>query len=406
MPEGDHKIENKDQRSKYLVQAKKLAPIFRERAIEAEELRRMPDETVADIVASGIPRMCQPKRFGGAELPWDALVEVVIELGKGCGSQAWVADVFSEHNCHLGHFPNEAQHDVWDDNPEALISTSYAPTGKAERVDGGWKLSGRWGFSSGVEHSSWTILGVLLPDADGEKSEDGPGRGYGHGHHFMLVPAADRIVLDTWHTIGLAGTGSHDVTVEDTFVPDHRVLDTRLTAVAKSPGAEHNTAPVFKMPHLGFAQPSLAGVAVGIASGAVADFEEMLKTRKVRGKLLGDIQGLQLRLAEASAEIEAARLLAMSTAQENMDLIVSGKVLDMADLGRSRRNAAYAVKLAKAATQRVFEATGGQGIYVGQPIQRAFRDIQAAASHIALGWDLSATIYSKQALGLDMSDVL
>jgi alkylation response protein AidB-like acyl-CoA dehydrogenase len=338
--------------------------------------------------------MCQPKRFGGLELPWDALVEVAIELGKGCGSQAWVADVFAEHNCHLGHFPDEAQHDVWDDNPEALISTCYAPMGKAEPVDGGWNLSGRWGFSSGVDHSAWSLLGAMIPD------EQGPSQ------TFLLVPAKDRTILDTWHTLGLAGTGSNDIVIEDVFVPAHRVLNSRDSAAGKSPGSAVNTNPLYKMPHIGFAQPTLAGVAVGVAAGAVQDFEEMLRTRKVRGKPLAELTNLQLRLAEASAEVEAARLLCLTTAQDNMAIVSAGEVLDLADLGRSRRNAAYAVKLAKSAVQGVFEATGGSGIYEGAPIQRAFRDVQAAASHIALGWDLSAMIYGKQVLGLDLSDVL
>ncbi len=399
MPKNNQEVEPEVQRADFLAEAKRLAPIFRQRALEAEKIRRMPDESIADIVAAGLPRICQPKRFGGAELPWDALVEVSMELAKGCGSQAWVSNVFGEHSCHLAHFPDEAQHDVWDGDPEALISTSYAPSGAAERVDGGWQLSGRWGFSSGVDHSSWTMVGVLLPDDDATKAQD-------HGHHFMLLPAKDRTILDTWETLGLAGTGSNDVVVDDVFVPDHRILDSRLTAQGKSPGAVHNAAPVYKMPHLGFAQPALAGVTVGMAMSAVADFEAMLKTRKVRGKALADLTNLQLRLAEASAEVEAARLLTMTTATDNMALLNSGKILDLADLGRSRRNAAFAVKLAKAATQRMFEATGGHGIYISESIQRAFRDVQAAASHIALGWDLSGMIYGRQALGLDMSDVL
>jgi alkylation response protein AidB-like acyl-CoA dehydrogenase len=392
MPKGYSDL---DLRSKLLDEAKRLAPIFRSRSADTEKLRRMPNETIADIQASGITRMCQPKRFGGAELPWDALVEIDFELGKGCGSQTWVANVFVEHNCHLAHFPDEAQHDVWDENPAALISTSYAPVGKAEKVDGGWKLSGRWGFSSGVDHSTWSLLGAMVANDAGEL-----------GQTFFLIPKKDRQVLDTWFTLGLTGTGSNDVVLEDVFVPAHRVLDSRDSAIGKSPGAEVNTNPLYKMPHIGFAQPALAGVTVGVAAGAVDDFEEMLRTRKVRGKPLADLQNMQLRLAEASAEVEAARLLCVSTAKENMAIVNAGNVLGLTDLGRSRRNAAYAVKLAKSATQRIFEATGANGIYEAAQIQRAFRDVQAAASHIALGWDLSGMIYAREALGRDLSEVL
>ena len=396
MSKDNHKVEPVDRRAHFLAEAKRLAPVFGERALEAEQLRRMPDESVADIVAAGLQRICQPKRFGGAELPWDVLVEVSMELAKGCGSQAWVANVFAEHACHLGHFPDEAQHEVWDDDPEVLIATSYAPMGAAERVEGGWKLSGRWGFSSGVNHASWILLGVFVDNNGGAHPD----------HHLMLLPISDVTILECWETLGLAGTGSNDVEVDGVLVPDHRVLDVSSTLEEHSPGAEFNTAPLFKMPHLGFAQPALAGVTVGMAASAVADFEAMLKTRKVRGKPLAELTNLQLRLAEASAEVEAARLLALTTATDNMTIVNSGAMLNLADLARSRRNAAYAVKLAKSATQRVFEATGGHGIYISQPIQRAFRDVQAAASHIALGWDFSGTIYGRHALGLDMSEVL
>jgi len=383
-------------RSDLIARARDLAPILRERARTSEQARQIPEETVTDLVSKGLTRICQPARFGGSEQSWDVLCEVSMELGKGCGSQAWVANVFAEHNCHVAQFSDQAQQDVWGDDPEALVSTSYAPSGKATQVKGGWRISGRYGFASGVHHTAWSILGAHLPIG-----QDGA-----HVHCFLLVPKEDRTILDTWKAAGLAGTGSADIEFKDVFVPEHRVLDGRLAARGESPGAAHNPAPVYRMPHLGFAQTALASVAVGIAKGAVQDFTEMLQTRRVRGRPLADVQGLQLRLAEASAEAESARLLVLATARENTAKLAAGEKLMLGDLARSRRNAAYGVKLAKQASQRLLEGVGGSGVYLDNDIQRAARDIQAASGHIALGWDLSATIYGRYAVGLDLEGVL
>lgn len=383
-------------REQLLAKAQALTPVLRSRATDAESARQVSAETVADFIAAGLTRVCQPARFGGSELPWDVLCEISMELGKGCGAQAWVNNVFAEHNCLAAQFSDQAQLDVWGKKPETLISTSYAPSGTVEKTDGGWLVSGRYGFSSGVHHSAWSIIGALLPI----------GSEGAHVHCFLLVPGDDRKIIDNWHALGLAATGSADIEFKDAFVPDHRVLDGRASAQGNSPGALVNTAPLYKLPHLGFAQTALASVAVGMAKGAVADFTQFVRTGRVRGKPLSDVQGLQMRLAEASAEAEAARMMVLGTARDNMAKVSAGHKLMLGDLARSRRNAAYGVKLAKQAVQRLFEATGGQGVYLESDMQRAFRDINAAAGHIALGWDLSATIYGRYAVGLDLEGLL
>ena len=379
-----------------LERARELAPILRHRSRATEAARRISEETISDLIAKGLPRVCQPTRFGGFEQPWDVLCEIGMELGKGCSAQAWVANAYAECNCRLAQFPDQAQQDVWGNNPEVLVSSTYAPSGEAKKTNGGWLVSGRYGFSSGVRNTDSSVVGVLLPIGENNT----------HVHCFVLISSSDRKINDTWHAAGLSGTGSSDIEFNEAFVPHHRVLDGRLAARGESPGIKLNTAPVYKMPHLGFAQTALASVIIGTAKGAVSDFTAILQTQQERGKPLADSHGMQLRLAEASAEAESARLLVLGTARENMAKLSKGEKLMLGDLARSRRNAAFSVRLAKRAISRLFEATGLAGVHLENDIQRAFRDIHVASSHPTLGWDSSANIYGRYAVGLDLEGLL
>lgn len=372
-----------------ITRAQSLGPALRERTAKSEKLRRAPDETIADIVAAGFPRICQPARFGGMELGWDSVCAVSMELGKACASQAWVSNVYSEHNCILSLFDDEAQHDVWDDNPEALISSSYAPTAKVETVDGGVRVNGRYHFSSGLHHAEWSIIGGMIPRDDAPPYPA-----------FMLIPAKDRKTVDNWFTVGMAGTGSMDFDVDDIFIPDHRILDENLIFDGNPPGASLNKGPVYRMPQKGIAQLALASVPVGAAEGAVDDFAEMMRTKKVRGQALADAQSLQLRLAESAAEVKAARRMVIGAAEDIMAKLADGGRADEDDIADATCDAAYGVKLAQHAITRLFEAAGGSGMYLTNNLQRVFRDVHAAGGHIALSWDRSATMYSRIRLGL------
>ena len=372
-----------------VARAKALAPAWRERSARAEAMRRAPDETVAEIVAAKFPRICQPSRFGGLELGLDSICAVSMELARGCASQAWVSNVYSEHSCVVALFPDEAQHEIWDANPEALVSSSYAPSGKAEKVPGGVRVSGRYHFSSGVHHAHWTFVGAMLPR---EGAPPCP--------ILMLLPARDRRIVDNWHAVGMAGTGSCDIELDNVFIPGHRVLDENLVFEGRTPGAQVNKAPVYRMPQRGIAQMALASVPVGAAEGAVEDFAQAMRTKVVRGQRMAESESLQLRLAESAAEAEAARRLILGTAREIMAKLSSGAYTDEHDMALASRNAAYAVKLAQRAVTRLFEASGGSGMFLDNPLQRTFRDVHAAAGHLGISWDRNAVMYSRERLGL------
>lgn len=367
-------------RAAVLGRSRKLAPVFRERAAQGEALRRVPDETIADLIDSGLLRICQPARFGGSELGWDVLCKSSVELGRGDGSQAWVANIYGEHPMFVALFEDEAQQEVWRD-PDALICASIIPPGnKIEPVSGGFRVSGKWSFASGVHHAAWIILGDMVA---GDPKD----------HRLFLVPRADYRIDDDWHTLGMAGTGSSSVTAE-TFVPAHRVVSMRDINAGRAPGARLNTAPLYRMPLLGFAQLALAAVPVGVAAGMIDDFRQFAAGRAGSGAEL-----LHERFAEAAAETRAAQLLLMDSARTNSELLEAGNALDEGDAARTMRDGGYAVTLARRAAMRLFEVTGGRGLHLSQPLQRGFRDVLGASAHGSLGWQRNALRYAQHALG-------
>jgi alkylation response protein AidB-like acyl-CoA dehydrogenase len=377
-------LEKLHDRSEIMKRAAGLAPALRERATACEKLRRVPEATIAGLVDVRLARVCQPARFGGSEQPWDALCEMAIELGRGDGSQGWVAAVYAAMAQMTALFGDEAQHEVWSIDPNTLVAGSLVPVGnRVEKIDGGYRLSGKWPFASGVHHARWTIVGELGDDGDGKRE-----------HIYFLVPVSDYRIDDDWFAIGMAGTGSASVMLDDVFVPAYRAVLNRDVALGKAPGAGVNTAPVYRMPLFGFAQLALAAAPIGVAAGMVDDFASFVRKKGGGSPPAPGLDLLRARLGEAAAETRAATLLLMGAARATMARLVDGATLGEVDAAVTLHDSAYALKLVKQASVRIFEATGGHGLDLGSFIQRGFRDVHAAANHGSLGWDRFALRYA------------
>lgn len=374
-------------RAEVLKRAGGLIPTLRERAWQCEQLRRVPDNTIADLIDTKLLRICQPARFGGSELGWDTLCEMSIEMARGDGSQAWVANVYAEHPYIVAMFEDQAQYEVWDDNPDTLISASLLPAGgRVEKVDGGYRLTGKWPFASGVHHAAWAIIGEMGEVADGQRD-----------HLLFLIPRVDFAIDDDWFTVGMTGTGSASVVLDGVFVPSHRAIRSKDILAGTTPGARINQAPLYRMPLMGFAQTALAAVPVGTAVAMVDDFKRFIRTKSTaRAPVLG-LELLQARFAEAAAEVHAAAMLLVESSRRNMNKLVDSVALSDADAGLTMRDSGYALLLAKRASTRVFEATGAHGTYLSTPIQRGFRDVEVAGNHGSLAWDRSAMRYAQSA---------
>src|ERR1700730_9477749 len=373
--------------------AEALVPVLRERAAKTEALRRIPDETIADLHRSGLFRMLQPARVGGSELPYGAFVELAGITGRGCGSTAWVLNNLASHHWMLAYWPKEAQDEIWGPSPDTLIGSAFIfPGGRARRAQGGYRLSGRWPFSSGVDPSAWNMIAAVVPDEQGGASE----------YRVFLLPASDYSVIDTWFVSGLAGTGSKDVAVNDVFVPTHRTLSTEAGKGGPSPGSAVNTAAIFRLPWFALFAFIVAGPALGIARGALEQYVATTRTRlgTYTSESLAHFSTVQVHTAEAGALMDAAEALMLKDCTEAMRFAESDQVPPIEDKVRWRRDGAYAARLCTAAVDVIFTAAGGGAIYESNPIQRAWRDIHAANAHFGVNWDANGVTYGRVALGL------
>src|SRR6266851_8062327 len=369
------------------------APDFDELRKAAEALRRLPDETIADLHRTGLFRILQPGRVGGSELPFRSIVELVAVIGRGCGSTAWVLANLAAHHWLLGMWSPEAQDEIWGQSPDNLIGSALIfPRGRARPVNGGYRLTGRWPFSSGVDASSWNLIGAIVNDEETGTSEP----------RIFLVPAKDYTIIDTWHVIGLAGTGSKDVAVEDVFVPAYRSLAVAQITGGPNPGSRVNPAVLYQLPAISLFAFCIAGVSLGIAQGAIEYFTQTMKSRTsyYTGRNLADFVTVQIHLADATAITDAARAVMLSDCEEATRIVSEGGVPSLEQRARYRRDGAYAATLCTRAVDVLFQATGGGAIYARNPLQRAFRDVHAANAHYVLNWDINGAMYGRVALGL------
>jgi 3-hydroxy-9,10-secoandrosta-1,3,5(10)-triene-9,17-dione monooxygenase len=375
------------------ARAEALVPVLRERAPRAEQLRRLPDETIEELHQSGLFRMLQPARVGGSELPFRAICELTAIVAQGCGSTAWVLANLAAHHWILGMWHAGAQDEIWGKSPESLIGSALVfPRGRARRVEGGYRLTGRWPFSSGIDAVAWNMLGALVVDEETGTSEA----------RMFLLPASDYEVIDTWQVVGLAATGSKDVKVEDVFVPAHRTLSAERLRGGPNPGTQVNPSPLYHLPAVSLFALAISGVSLGIARHAIQHFTDTTKTRlsAYTGRNLADFTTVQVHVAEAAALADAAQAIMLGDCDEAMRIAAAGEVPSLEKKARYRRNGAFAAGLCTKAVDVLFTATGGGAIYERNPIQRAFRDVHAANAHYSVTWDVNAALYGRVALGL------
>jgi 3-hydroxy-9,10-secoandrosta-1,3,5(10)-triene-9,17-dione monooxygenase len=376
-----------------LQRAEALVPVLRERAAKAEELRRMPDETIEDLHRTGLFRILQPKRVGGSELPFRSMVELVSVISRGDGSTGWVLANLAAHHWLLGMWPKQAQDEIWGESPDNLIGSALIfPRGRAKPVPGGYRLTGRWPFSSGVDAATWSLIGAIVHDQESGTAEP----------RIFVLPASDFTIIDTWHVIGLAGTGSKDVAVEDVFVPEYRTVAVREITGGPNPGSGVNPSVLYQLPAISLFAFCIAGVSLGIAQGAIEYFVETMRSRTsyYTGRNLADFVTVQVHLAEAAAIADSARAVLLGDCDEATRIVGEGEIPSLDQRARYRRDGAYAATLCTKAVDVLFQATGGGAIYARNPLQRAFRDVHAANAHYVLNWDINGAMYGRVALGL------
>ncbi|GIE94352.1 3-hydroxy-9,10-secoandrosta-1,3,5(10)-triene-9,17-dione monooxygenase oxygenase subunit [Paractinoplanes rishiriensis] len=379
---------------------RELLPVLRDRAQDVEDRRQLAPETVKSLAETGFFRLLQPARFGGFEADPRTFLTCVRDIAGACGSTGWVASVIGVHNWQLGLFPDQAQQDVWADDQGIRMSSSYAPTGKIRAVDGGYRVSGRWSFSSGCDHATWVLLGGIVPPG-----EDGAPADF----RTFLLPNTDYLIEDVWNTVGLRGTGSNDIVVKDAFVPAYRSLSFNDTARCLCPGQEQNPAPLYKIPYGSIFSYAITTPIIGMATGAYEAHVSYTRER-VRAAYAGvraaEDPYSQVRVANAASDIDSAWLALENNMRELMAHVTAGTKLPMPLRLRVRRDQVRGTELAIQAVDRLFENSGGRALAVGTPIQRFWRDAHAGRVHAINDPERALSMYGRGEFGLSTADAM
>ena len=346
-----------------------LLPAVRARAPQAKALRRLPDETIADLKAIGFFRALLPHRLGGMELPPAEFFRLQVMLGEACMSTAWAGGIVAVHPFQIALMDRRAQDEVFGADPDTLVSSAYAPVGRVTMAEGGFRLSGRWAWSSGSDHCSWALLGAIVP---------------GEGYRTFLVPRSDYRVEDTWRSMGLEGTGSNDVVVQDAFVPDHRTHRQSDGFRLTNPGVTPESHPMYRIPWGQLFVRTVSCAAIGAAKAALD-----LYIRAVQGpasndptKLAADVD-TQRRIAEAANCLDEVEVVMYRNLRQLLDQASAGQEVPMLDRIKFRYQASIVIEKCLSVVDSLFSVAGGRSVYSGSEIQQRFLDLHVARAHIA-----------------------
>ncbi|WP_280304891.1 3-hydroxy-9,10-secoandrosta-1,3,5(10)-triene-9,17-dione monooxygenase oxygenase subunit [Nocardia abscessus] len=362
-----------------------LLPTLSKRAQDTEQARRIPVDSLTELTATGLFGLLRPRRYGGHEAHPAVFYTAVAELASACGSTGWVASVLGVSPWNIALFDSRAQDEVWGADTDTPICSSYAMTGTAVPVEGGYRLSGTWGFASGCDHARWALLGAKVV-VDGEPVDSCT----------FLVPADDYTVTDVWQAIGLRGTGSNDIHVEEVFVPAHRVLGADAVTACRTPGQQVNDGALYRIPFGCLHTSAITAAIVGMARGGYRAHLEQQRDR-VRAALPGDARkdtgysgdafrhdpATLERIAVAATEIDAAWRQLTHNIDELYVLAQAEKPIGPRDRLRLRRDQVRGTERAVAAMDRLFENSGGRALRPDNTVQRFWRDVHGGRAHAA-----------------------
>jgi 3-hydroxy-9,10-secoandrosta-1,3,5(10)-triene-9,17-dione monooxygenase len=373
-------------RQEVIARARALAPTFAARAEAAEQARQIPRESVEEMLDAGVARILMPPRFGGYGLDFETWYDMTLEISKADASHGWCASLIAHHAHLVAQYPEECQQTIWADGPDVSIAASFAPRAQIKRADGGYRISGQTSsFASGLNHSSWVMVGGMTI---GETAPE---------WLLLMIPPGKYKVLDTWFTAGMCGTGSNTIVTKDVFVPASHALSLIDMRDGKGAGGNIHKAPIYRTPLFFYAPLTFAAPMVGAALGAYEHFREWTKPRKaVDGSSVAEKTNVQVRMARAAADLDAAELLLRRASRQPPILDAMTPQL----LARSVRDFARISELAIEAIDTLIALSGTAGYATSSPIQRAWRDIHFASTHISLNPEMNYAHFGRMELGL------
>ncbi|MBV7479425.1 acyl-CoA dehydrogenase family protein [Pseudomonas sp. PDM31] len=391
-----HSMREKTQDERDLLErARSLVPALKARTAQADKDLKVPVESVVQLQSAGLLRALQPRAFGGYEVDPRTFFEIQTILAEGCMSTAWIYGVMGVHPWQLARYPIEAQREVWADDNDALICSTYMPAARVTVVEGGYRISGRWGFSSGSEHCQWVFLGGILP-ADGELAAE---------HGTFLLPRSDYQIERNWDVLGLRGTGSHDIVVEDIFVPAHRVQRTNNWTLEATPGRLINTNPIYAIPFAQVFSRAVSTSAIGALQGAINEFRDnAAKHIGKHGARTADDPVAQTAVAEAMVTVDSLRLVLERNYEHLMSLARAGEYPDTETRLLYRYQSAYVTNICAERANDLLRSMAASGLYNTNPVARLFRDLHQARGHIANNYLAYGRSYGAVMLGLPNPD--
>ena len=357
--------------------ARAMIPTLKERAKRCIAERDIPEETIAEMQEAGFFRILQPRRFGGYEMHPNVFFDVQKQLAQGCMSTGWMYGVLGCHPYELALFDEKAQQEVWGEDNSTLVSSTYQPVGKVTPVEGGFRLSGHWGFSTGSVHSDWVLLGAMIPPQE----EGGP-----PDMRTFLLPRSDYTIdRDNWHVFGLQGTGSHDIIVDDVFVPEYRTHKASDGFACTNPGQEVNTAPLYSLPWAQLFTRSVSTACLGglraAVNAAMTIMESRISTNTGKASKADPI--LHAAIAKAHAQGLEMEMTLRATFDQMMETAESGEALTMEQRALFAYNSSNVARRCAALIDDMVQLLGGRAIYTGSEIIQPWLDVCAARAHVA-----------------------
>lgn len=372
---------------------REILPTIAANAPEAERLRRVPDENIALLKGIDMHRAFQPKVYGGLEISLPEFADCVAALAGACGGTAWAFSLLCTHSHQLAMFPKQLQDEIWGENPDATASSSIAPFGRIQEVEGGIIFNGEMGWSSGCDHAEWAIVGFNRFNEQGEKS-----------YCFAVIPRRDYEIRDNWYAIGMRGSGSKTLVIKDAFVPEHRIQAAKDMMEGRSAGyGLYPDSKIFYAPYRPYFASGFAAISLGIAERMLEAFKEKTRNRvrAYTGASVGTATPALMRLAESTHQVAAARAFLEKTWQEHAEHGERKQYPSRETLAFWRTNQAYAVKMCIEAVDRLFSAAGATSWFDDNELQRLFRDSHMTGAHAYTDYDVCAQILGRELMGLE-----
>lgn len=372
---------------------REILPAIAANAAQAERDRMVPAENIAMLKGIGMHRAFQPRAYGGLEISLPEFTECVIALAGACASTAWAFSLLCTHSHQLAMFPKQLQDEIWGKDPDATASSSIAPFGRIEEVDGGVRFNGDMGWSSGCDHAEWAIVGCRRQNAEGELV-----------YCFAVLPRSDYEIRDDWFAAGMRGSGTKTLVIKDAFVPNHRIQAAKDMMEGRSAGfGLYPDSKIFYTPYRPYFASGFASISLGIAERMLEAFKEKTRNRvrAYTGASVGTATPALMRLAESTHQVAAARAFLEKTWQDHAAHGERHEYPSRETLAYWRTNQAYAVKMCIQAVDRLFEAAGGTAWFEGNEMQRLFRDSHMTGAHAYTDYDVCAQILGRELMGLE-----